>query len=179
MAVIPYPESTFGDAHVLGGQFTPWKSEAPAMCAEMSYASLLQDRGLSPTPHRLIVVEILGNSPSPVTPQEIFATLERGHRMNKVTLYRILDLLVEKGLVERIPGADRTFRYGLSPGDHRRHAHFFCSQCGAMQCLSPDVLAVDLPAFQKRFPALIQRVDIRLDGICKECLRRQAQGSQP
>jgi Fur family transcriptional regulator, ferric uptake regulator len=145
------------------------------MCAEPNYASLLQDRGLSATPHRLIVLEIIGNSQSPLTPLEIFATLERGHRMNKVTLYRILDLLVENGLVERIPGADRTFRYGLAPADHHRHAHFFCSSCGGMQCLSPEALSVDVPSFQKRFPALIKHVDIRLDGICKDCLRRQAQ----
>jgi Fur family ferric uptake transcriptional regulator len=145
------------------------------MSAERTYSTLLHDRGLSATPHRLIVLEILGNCPSPVTPQEIFATLERGHRMNKVTLYRILDLLVDNGLVERIPGADRTFRYGLAPGDHHRHAHFFCSACGAMQCLNPDALSVDVLSFQKRFPALIKTVDIRLDGICKECLRRQTQ----
>jgi len=144
------------------------------MCAAPNYASLLQDRRLSATPHRLIVLEIIGNSPSPLTPLEIFATLERGHRMNKVTLYRILDLLTENGLVERIPGADRTFRYGLAPGDHHRHAHFFCSSCGAMQCLSPEALSVDVPSFQKRFPALIKNVAIRLDGICKDCLRRQA-----
>lgn len=145
------------------------------MCAEPNYTSLLQERGLAATPHRLIVLEIIGNSPSPLTHQEIFATLERGHRMNKVTLYRILDLLVENGLVERIPGGDRTFRYGLAPDDHHRHAHFFCKACGIMQCLSPDALAVDVPAFQLRFPALISRVDIRLDGICKECLKRQPQ----
>lgn len=143
------------------------------MSAEQSYRTLLQDGGLSPTPHRLIVIEIIGNSPSPLTPQEIFSTLERGHPMNKVTLYRILDLFLQKGLVERIPAGDRSYRYGLAPGDHHRHAHFFCSVCGAMQCLSSEALSIDVPSFQKRFPALIQKVDIRLDGICKECLKRR------
>ncbi|MFP5213987.1 MAG: Fur family transcriptional regulator, partial [Acidobacteriota bacterium] len=72
------------------------------MCRQCDYPQLLEGAGLDPTSNRTMVLEIIGNSPSPLTPQDILTTLQRNHSINRVTLYRILDLLVEKRLIERI-----------------------------------------------------------------------------
>ena len=144
------------------------------MCQRCNYQELLSGSDLAPTPHRLMVLEIIGNSPSPLSPQEISLVLERSHRMNRVTLYRILDILVERKLVDRISSGDRAFRYGLAPNaNHPQHPHFYCNSCGSMECLDPQTVPVDVQALQKAFPALIQKVEVRLDGICKNCLRRR------
>lgn len=146
------------------------------MSQETNYSDLLVKTGLAATPHRVMVVEILGSSPSPLTPQEIFMALKRAHPMNRVTLYRILDLLVGSGLVERISAGDRTFRYALAVrSPHSEHAHFYCNDCGNLECLSFQALPLDVGALQKRLPALILRVEIRLDGICKNCLKRKGE----
>lgn len=135
---------------------------------------MLQSAGLTATPHRLMVIEILDNNSTPLSPQEIFLTIRRTHRMNRVTLYRILDVLVAAGLVERISAGDRSFRYALTnQGEHSKHPHFFCSRCGNLECLNPKAFSLDIGSFQKHFTARIERVDVRLDGICKNCLRNQ------
>ena len=76
-------------------------------------------------------------------------------------------------IVDRISAGDRSFRYGLAANkNHPRHPHFYCTLCGSMECLNPESLPVDIQSFQKTFPSLIEKMEIRLDGICKNCLRR-------
>ena len=91
--------------------------------------------------------------------------------INKVALYRILDLLVDKGLVKRLSAGDRAFRYGMGESPyHPDHPHFVCSECGIMECLDPDLL----PGRSKRKEAgdkrLIRNMELRFEGICESCL---------
>ncbi len=146
------------------------------MCCQCDYEMMMRNAGLKALPNRRRVLEIVGGSSSPLTAREIYQTFVRGRAINRVTLYRILDLLVERRLIERISAGDRSFRYGLAGNRfHPPHPHFYCTQCGHMECLHPQSLAVDIEALRKTYPSLINRVEIRLDGICKDCLRRNAQ----
>lgn len=82
--------------------------------------------------------------------QDAFAELDR------VTLYRALDCLIEAGLAHKIAGDDRVFRYSAGP-DHlersaavmdarvpmasaplpkqHQHSHFKCTRCARVFCL--------------------------------------------
>ena len=81
--------------------------------------------------------------------------------------------LVDKGLVDRINGGGRSFVYGLAPNEnHPAHPHFFCKSCGNLECLNPQSLRVDLQSMQRTFPGMIENVAVRVDGVCKNCLRR-------
>ncbi len=149
------------------------------MCQRCDYPSILENSGIAHTHNRLKVLEIIGNSSYPLSAQEIFMTMKRSHKINRVTLYRILDILVESGVVDRISAGDRSFRYGLAANsNHPSHPHFFCTRCGNMECLNPESIPLDVQAFQETFPALIRRMEIRLDGICKNCLRRRENRKQ-
>ncbi len=142
------------------------------MCQRCDYSKLLENAQLTPLPNRLMILEIVGNSPSPLSPQEIFEILQRSQKVNKVTIYSIMDLLVANELVERISAGDRSYRYGLAPnGNHPQHPHFYCHQCGNMECLAPEAVNVDTRSIERTFPALIEKIEIRLDGICKSCLK--------
>ena len=84
-----------------------------------------------------------------------------------------LDLLVEHGIVERISTGGRAFYYGLAPNDyHKPHPHFYCKNCGQMDCLSPKSLNIDTGSLRKTLPGQIDKVEVRVDGICKNCLRQ-------
>ncbi len=72
------------------------------MCQRCNYPDLIEAQGLDPTPNRVRIMEVIGNNPSPIRAQEIFTTVRRTAEINRVTVYRILDLLVEKGLVARL-----------------------------------------------------------------------------
>lgn len=142
------------------------------MCHQCDYTRLLGKCGLGYTPNRHRVLEVIGNNNFPLSAQEIFETLSRNIEINRVTVYRILDLLVDKGLVQRISGGGRSFVYGLAPNEnHPAHPHFYCKSCGNMECLNPQSLNVDVDPIQRTFPGLIENVEVRIDGVCKNCLR--------
>jgi Fur family ferric uptake transcriptional regulator len=143
------------------------------MCQRCNYAELLDRAGLDATPGRLRVLEVIGNNSAPVSAQDIYATVRRTANINRVTVYRILDVLVEKGLAERLSGGGRSLVYGLAPNEnHPPHPHFFCRSCRALQCLQPGSLQVDLHGIERFFAGRIQGVEVRLDGICTNCLRK-------
>jgi Fur family ferric uptake transcriptional regulator len=105
---------------------------------------------------------------------EIFETLLRTHDINRVTVYRILDLLVEKKLAERLSADDRSFRYGLGANEnHSPHPHFYCIDCKNMECLSSESLDLNLDELERTFPGVIQKAEVRLDGLCKNCLKNR------
>jgi Fur family ferric uptake transcriptional regulator len=142
------------------------------MCEQCNYPALLNQADLDATDNRLRVLEVIGNNSYPLSAADIFNILDRSASINPVTIYRILDLLVEHGLVDRISTGGRAFYYGMAPNEnHRPHPHFYCKQCGQMDCLTPNSLSVDAAGLQKIFPGRIDKVEIRVDGICKNCMK--------
>jgi Fur family transcriptional regulator, ferric uptake regulator len=140
------------------------------MCHQCNYEELLSGADLEATPNRLRVLEVVGNNRFPLSAGDIYNILERGGTINRVTVYRILDMLVEHGLIDRISTGGRAFYYGLAPNDrHQPHPHFYCKMCGQMDCLSPESLVVDTEPLWKTHPGRIDKVEIRVDGICKNC----------
>ena len=143
------------------------------MCQHCNYTELLMSRDLEPLTNRVRVLEVIGGNPSPLSAQDIYTTLSRTSNINRVTVYRILDVLAEKGLVERLSGGGRSLVYGLAPNEHHpAHPHFHCRSCGTLQCLQPGSLKVDLRGIERSFAGEIQGVEVRVDGICKNCLKR-------
>jgi len=146
------------------------------MCNQCNYAELLAESQLEVTDNRLRVLEVVGNNAYPLSAGDIFKTLERGAAINRVTVYRILDLFVDHGVVERLSTGGRAFYYGLAPNRfHRPHPHFYCKRCGQMDCLDPQILGTDTESLTKIFPGRLDKAQVRVDGICKNCLRRQDQ----
>ncbi len=144
------------------------------MCHQCNYEELLTHADLKATDKRLRILEVIGNNSFPLSVKDIVNTLERSSRINRVTVYRILDLLVDHGVVERISTGGRAFYYGLAPNTHHRpHPHFYCMKCGQMDCLSPESLTVDMETLIKTFPGSIEKVEVRVDGICKNCGKNQ------
>jgi Fur family ferric uptake transcriptional regulator len=143
------------------------------MCDHCDYAKLLKESGLGYNLNRHRILEVIGNNSSPLSARQIFDTLNRTDNINRVTVYRILDLLVEKTLIDRINGGGRFFVYGLAPNEnHPTHPHFYCKSCGNLECLNPQSLRVDLQPMQRTFPGVIENVAVRVDGVCKNCLNR-------
>lgn len=147
------------------------------MCFQCDYDKLLTTAGLEPTTNRIGILEIVGNSASPLNAGEIYHTISRTTSINRVTVYRILDLLVEKNVVERFAAGDRSFRYGMAPNEfHRPHAHFYCTACKRVECLDPESVRLNTEILERTFPGMIDRMEIRFDGLCKACLKKRRVG---
>jgi Fur family ferric uptake transcriptional regulator len=137
------------------------------------YAALLGEAGLAVTANRLRVLEVVGGATYPLSAVEIHRTLARSAAINRVTIYRILERLVHHGILERLSTGGRAFNYGLAAdSDYQPHPHFYCTRCGRMDCLSPASLPVDTTWLQRTFPGRIDKIEIRVDGVCKDCLKK-------
>ena len=55
--------------------------------------------------------------------------------------------------------------------NHPPHPHFYCKRCGQMNCLNPESLPIDTDPLSKTFPGRIDKVEVRVDGICKNCIK--------
>jgi Fur family ferric uptake transcriptional regulator len=140
------------------------------MCHRCDYETLLEENGLNAGRNRMRVLEVIGDNEGPINATEIHRRLIRSDPINRVTVYRILDLLVENGIVERISGEGRSFYYGLAANEnHRPHPHFYCRRCGGVQCLSPGSLTVDSEPLLQTFSGRVETVAVRVVGICAHC----------
>ena len=89
--------------------------------------------------------------------------------LDRVTLYRVLEWLVEQSLAHRVGGLsgfDRAMRFAFSRPERRNaHAHFQCVQCGTTMCL--DDVAV--PALPVPGGIELQRIELAAFGYCAPC----------
>ncbi|MDO9082201.1 MAG: transcriptional repressor [Humidesulfovibrio sp.] len=134
----------------------------------MNAEECLQGCGLPATENRVLVVQALSGADHPQTPQELLAGL--AGRMNRVTLYRILDLLVAHGAAARHNADGRAFRYCLGKGA-AGHSHFHCTRCGQTQCLESRTLEPGLSRLLSSLPMRVDMAEVTLGGVCESCLR--------
>ena len=143
------------------------------MCHQCNYEELLQKAKLGGTANRLRVLETIGDNGYPLSAEDIFNTMGRSSPINRVTVYRILELLVDRGVVERLSTGGRASYYGMAPNNyHQSHPHFYCKSCGQMDCLNPDSIDIKTDPLWKTFPGRIDKLEVRLDGLCKNCLKQ-------
>ena len=146
------------------------------MSHQLNSPALLPAADVKMTKPRLDVLEVVGNNRFPLSADDIFNTLERSSSINRVTVYRVLDLLVDNGIVERLSTGGRAAYYGLAPNDHHApHAHFYCTSCGQMDCLNPESLDVNTEPLWQTFPGRIDKIEVRVDGVCKNCLKQNVE----
>ena len=132
--------------------------------------TVLEDHDLDATLNRILVLAALAASDHPLSAREVFEQVTTEHRMNRVTVYRILDLFARRGVVSKISADERGFRYcgrlGRRPGGH---VHFHCLLCGEVQCITRKDVALEGERLARSLPMDIRNVELRLDGICEQC----------
>ena len=86
--------------------------------------------------------------------------------LNRVSLYRSLEWLIEQKLVLRID-VDGHHRYAACRYDHQSNhsAHFHCMVCGRVQCLHNDLA----PHVQLPPGFVVQRAELLVSGVCEKC----------
>ena len=143
-------------------------------------AALLARAGIGPTPLRLLVVDILEQSDQALAAADILDLVRRRHRVNKVTLYRILDLFVAKGVAGRHSSGDRAYRYCLGCGfSERPHCHIHCVRCGRTRCVPVGEGVLNLSALGMGLDMDVTGVEVRIDGVCERCADRENPASPP
>ena len=133
-------------------------------------ASALRDRGLRLTPQRQAVCEAIFSCPGHICAEHILEAVShtRPHlRMNKTTVYRTLDMLLEIGLLSEHRCADGRAQY--EPAARGRHSHAICRNCGALVEIGPDLLGVISDGLKSRYGFHADLESYPIFGLCSSC----------
>lgn len=101
--------------------------------------------------------------------------LQLDPQLGRATVYRAVEVLVERGVLDRVSFADGTHRYRVcGPGGHyHHHHHVTCSGCHRVveidACLAPELLA----AIERSTNFALEGHSVELFGRCPTCRAQQ------
>ncbi len=129
---------------------------------------ILQNFQLSQTNIRMEILNILNNSNMALSMNEIKLQLTSNY--DRVTLYRNLKVLTEKGILHQVFFDRHDSKYVLPPKPGKsengeEHLHFKCLMCKKVKCLTdqhPE--PVNLPEGYEKI-----EVNFVVFGICQAC----------
>jgi Fur family transcriptional regulator, ferric uptake regulator len=133
-----------------------------------SFIETLRTRGFRITPQREMIIEAIAHQGEHVNADDVFALIqEKTHTVNRATVYRTLDLLVEQGLASRIDLDEGHVIYATN--QHGPHIHLVCRQCGKVQDADPQLLSVfnEQLSSNYQFAADLQHISVL--GLCSDC----------
>ncbi len=132
---------------------------------------LLAGTGLKNTKPRLAVASALISADRPITAAEIFQLVCDGLvHADLSTVYRTLEIMVGKGLVEKAVMNDGMARYQLRKNDHRHH--LVCTGCSRMVPIEGCPLAEIEKSVVQKTSFDITGHRLELYGICPDCKAR-------
>ena len=147
------------------------RAQVEALCA--SFTRQCRASGVRVTAQRLAVYRALAEDRSHPTADAIHRRLRAAMpSLSPATVYRVLESLVEDGLLRQVSttgGAGR-FDANLTP-----HQHLICRVCGRMTDVHTPALpavrttAVGRVAARARPRFVVEDVDVRIVGRCETC----------
>ena len=109
---------------------------------------------------------------SPATHADLDAALtDTISRVDRVTLYRVLNWLVDSGLAHKAIDPRGVFRFSAAElsAEHWAHVHCRCTYCGGVFCI--DAPRPKPPKLPKGFR--LSSMDLDIHGECAKCLKAQ------
>jgi Fur family ferric uptake transcriptional regulator len=128
---------------------------------------VLENRNITPTAMRLLVLQYLSEQKNAVSLKDLEEGLIRADRS---TIFRTLKTFEEKKLIHSIDDGTGSLKYALcyeschcAPEDI--HYHFHCQKCEATFCLdSVRVAGIELPRGFR-----LQQANLVIKGLCPNC----------
>lgn len=142
----------------------------------MTYSSLsdfkseLVKTGLKQTKSRLAILSLLQENKTPLEAPEIIQLLsQKKLKTDSATVYRILDIFYEKGLLKKVHLAKSGVTYyELNTDDHH---HFICQNCNIVEDVSDCNLQKFARTIEERKGVVIKSHSLEFFGLCKNCLK--------
>jgi Fur family transcriptional regulator, ferric uptake regulator len=133
---------------------------------------ILSGKGCKNTRSRTAVVEVLEKAEMPVTAEDIFLKLkELGTSTNLSTVYRTLELLESKALLEKSIMTGSKARYQLVCNGHRHHV--VCTGCHKMISIVGCPLEVIEKNISETTKFDITGHKLELYGLCPDCKNQE------
>jgi Fur family transcriptional regulator, ferric uptake regulator len=130
--------------------------------------SILSGKGCKNTKSRAAVVEVLEKMEMPVSAEDIYLQVkERGFSTNLSTVYRTLELLESKGLLEKSVMSDSRARFQLVCNGHKHHV--VCTGCHKMIPIDSCPLEIIEKNIGESTKFDITGHKLELYGLCPQC----------
>jgi Fur family transcriptional regulator, ferric uptake regulator len=130
---------------------------------------ILHKAGISKTSQRLAVLDILFKARTPLSVNAIRQAVETKANIDKVTVYRILSLFRQRGIIREIASAGGANYFEMATLENPLHPHFSCRNCGAFTCLAPLPFTQAPELILPKDDYSIEHVEINISGLCACC----------
>lgn len=140
---------------------TAWRDQVQATLAAA---------GLHRGEARKRVIDLLAREPCALSATEIEHSLRAGGQpTGRASIYRVLELLSEHGLVERLEVGDGQARFErVRPGGEHHH-HLVCEDCGELVAFDDPQLEDVIDSLSQRLGVTVASHDVLLRGSCGRC----------
>ncbi len=129
---------------------------------------------------RRALLELLDRQECALTAQEMEDALrargrvrsqdsDKGRRVSRASVYRILDELEGLGLVQRVETGQAMVRYERVCEHTEHHHHLVCDECGVVMPFSDAGLERAIKTLSERVPLAVSEHEIVLHGACRDC----------
>lgn len=136
---------------------------------------ILNDRGIRPTPVRILVLRALQEKDCAVSLMALEAELKT---VDRSSIFRTLNLFLEQHIVHQVEDGSGQTKFALCE-EHCRcgeeheheisdfHVHFYCEKCQRTLCLH------DVPVPEVKLPHgfTLNAANFVLKGTCRDCQR--------
>ncbi len=128
----------------------------------------MRKAGISKTSQRLAVLNILLNATKPLSANAIRQSLKTKTSIDKVTVYRILSVFKERGIIREIASGGAGY-FEIISSENYLHPHFSCRNCGTLTCMEPQpfIKMPDLILAKDNYS--IELIEINVSGLCSYC----------
>ncbi|MDA0173624.1 transcriptional repressor [Solirubrobacter taibaiensis] len=120
---------------------------------------------------RAAVIDLLDAQECALSAQEIEDQLKAGTRkVGRATVYRVIDELVDLGLLGRVELGDGIARFErVFPEGAHHHHHFVCSNCEKLVPFEDEELERVLRRVARREGLVMESHEVTLRGRCPDC----------
>jgi Fur family ferric uptake transcriptional regulator len=125
--------------------------------------SILRQYRISITKPRMAMLEVFLRSNEALT-YDYFLT-NTSPQLNRVTIFRVLNLFTNKNIIDRIPVTDNISRYLLHKASTSAHSNFMCSKCKKIIPLETIIP----PKVKLPDGCVQQNIQIIIGGLCNSC----------
>lgn len=129
--------------------------------------SRVEERGYRSTAQRRDVLAVISQQRLPFSPEEIATQLPL---VGRATVYRTIRLLLDAGLISRVPLENRGVRYLLSVPGH--YQQLICVSCGEMRDLGDCAVTEWVENIARRARYQLQGHVLEIYGRCERCESR-------
>lgn len=132
----------------------------------------LKTKGYRITKPREQVLKVLFDRKTPITASELLAQLSSlNKKVDKATVYRNLDLLIQENIINLINLEDNIARYELEQGHHH---HFICSNCNKIIHIETKELESSIHQVEEfvnqKHKVTIKKHIVDFYGLCSDCV---------